>query len=853
MSRFLSVAVVFAAGLVLAPVVVRGGEDEDVQRFLARLGLVDLQILQLEKAIQKDLPAEPRKKLAQRLADLYAGRLVAVSDEPEKYEAVLKSIKSLVARVPEANTTALKVMLLQADYARAEALIGRWIADPRDDDARQQARKILAIIAPKLDEFQRQLNEEVEALTEQIDELDEGDLRDTKEKELSQKQAVAGRATYFAGWSNYYLGLTAEEEATLTTARSIFRKLLGIGDDETYADVDVEWLALESVYRSRAVIGLGLAEAAAGDIEASRQCFKLLEAPGVPPVVRDQASYWFLQGLINAGRLDEAAQYARSQIDTFTGTATQGKVSLCVALIRSGFGSQREGAQLSEEDRAIGMLGIAGLAKLRQFVSIRRLMSQYDVKLDGNSGFFLTWLGGQQRFSEAEKSKNAEDYRAAAKLLLKALADPKAERELSSAGQARYTLGWCQYRLGEFRVAGRQFEQAVTGLKASDGDLAVEAAWMAFASYHQLAKKDSHAAHLAITALESIKRDFPHHTYAKKADYLIAKLEQGAAAPEESIRRLTLIKPDDPDYLLARLELCSLLHRQWTKARGTPQEPAAAAKVRQAVDFFLDAAKNDAGHGRKLRCVLIVVAEALGGKPADKETASSYLAKAASWVPSLPESHSSVAEFHYRSLQLARVQNNDRARQQHAQWLVQNAAGSVYETPALIVAAKAIETSIQKAEGEQLENLQAEAHDVYRRLVQLLGDSKDVISSQKNARVAISRMAHYAHKCGQYAEAADRLERLLAVYPKDKGYLRRCGEAHFLAGSYKASLPYWRTLLSGLSSGSQEWYQAKYHLLACLAHTDKPIARKALRQFKLLHPQMGNDDKFRALEPLIFR
>ena len=59
MPRFLSVAVVFAAGLVLAPVAVRGGEDEDVLRFLARLGLVDLQILQLEKAVQKDLPTEP--------------------------------------------------------------------------------------------------------------------------------------------------------------------------------------------------------------------------------------------------------------------------------------------------------------------------------------------------------------------------------------------------------------------------------------------------------------------------------------------------------------------------------------------------------------------------------------------------------------------------------------------------------------------------------------------------------------------------------------------------------------------------------------------------------------------------
>jgi len=44
-------------------------------------------------------------------------------------------------------------------------------------------------------------------------------------------------------------------------------------------------------------------------------------------------------------------------------------------------------------------------------------------------------------------------------------------------------------------------------------------------------------------------------------------------------------------------------------------------------------------------------------------------------------------------------------------------------------------------------------------------------------------------------------------------------------------------------------------VLACLARTDEPMARKALRQFKL-HPQMGNEvwrDKFRAIERKIFR
>jgi len=43
-----------------------------------------------------------------------------------------------------ANTVSLQVMLLQADYNRAESLVGQWISDSANVAARDEAKDILA-------------------------------------------------------------------------------------------------------------------------------------------------------------------------------------------------------------------------------------------------------------------------------------------------------------------------------------------------------------------------------------------------------------------------------------------------------------------------------------------------------------------------------------------------------------------------------------------------------------------------------------------------------------------------------------------------------------------------------------
>ena len=80
---------------------------------------------------------------------------------------------------------------------------------------------------------------------------------------------------------------------------------------------------------------------------------------------------------------------------------------------------------------------------------------------------------------------------------------------------------------------------------------------------------------------------------------------------------------------------------------------------------------------------------------------------------------------------------------------------------------------------------------------------------------------------------------LLKAFPKDRDYLQRCAAAHFASGEFDRSLDCWRTLLAGCPRGSDDWFEAKYHQIACLKQVDPETAEKVGKQFRFLYPDLG--------------
>lgn len=833
-------------------------DDVRVEKFLTRLGLVDLRTLHLEEVLDGELPAPQRVETAKRLADVYASQLVTHSSDKARYDDVVQRINRLVAKVPEAQTAALKVMLLQADYFRAEKLIGEWMIDRQVTAPRDEAQSILARITPQLMESYRLLKAESDKLQDEIDALEEGDEQAAKEQQSMQLQSVAGRAGYFAGWSSYYLGLVRHNaggppatapNTDYVAARDMFRLLLGLTGE--YADEEAEFLGLESVRRAQALIGLGLAEAGVGNLDGSQKCFAWLESGGAPAQVRDEGPYWRLQALLNAGRLDLALDFARQQIAALTSSATSGKVSFCVSLVRAAFAGV---PNPTPDLRELGMLGIAGLVKLHQRGPAREMLEKYQINLDDAPGFYLNWIKGQQLTEEAEKSKSPALYQAAVVALERATQADDAQQDLASLGLCQTHLATCYYRLERFEESARMFESAAATRKATGDEKAVDAAWAAFVSYQKLVATQPRFVAAAIDVLQQLKRDYPNHAYAQQADYHIGKLQRSASSPAENLANLEKIAPNNANYLPARYDICIILHGQWKSQTGDGRR-AAGDKLLAAANTYLQAASTGGSATQKVKVSSLAASVALDRKPADVGLAESYLSRAAEWAGTLSPSSNVAAEYHYHAMKLAENTKNDSARASHAKWLAEHGQGSPFELSALVTAAKTADAAARLAGDSGPNQAAREAHRIYARLSQLFGDSPQALAEQNNARVAMSKAAQYADQLGDHREAAQRLEKLLDALSgkeaKDKSYVRRAGLANFSAGQFDSAIPHWRTLLAGVKKGSPDWYEAKYYQLACLAKMDPDKFLSVLRQFQVLYPNVPPPwkEKIAALAP----
>ena len=833
--------------------------SDRLEAYLLRLGLTDLRVRHLEHVAAEETSKAARLAAGQKLADAYAERMMAVAEDAAAYEELKARVERLLADLPQARTPALSVMLLQAEFQRAESLVNAWL-EARQDDSPAEAAAILTRIVPELEQRAKELNSAAESLLEREDLLESEEKRLESEAQVLRMQTIAVRATYFAGWGNYYLGVAranpTASSANFTAAKKHFSDVLGVVDEEEYEPVEAEELGLETVWRARTALGLGLAESALGRLTAAAACFRWLEHASAPANLRDEADYWRLKGLINVRRYEPAAELAEAEVAAMSAPPTPGKNSFCTLAIRSG--AEPLGANTLPAKSAAKRLvvaGIAGLSRLRQFDTLSQLVAQHKLHEipEANGGFHLTWLSGRAQFLAAEKTKSKAEYQAAAQALDKALAHPDARQDLFAAGQCRYYLAWCRFRLEDYETAAAAFRQVTPVLREGDQELAVQSNWMEFAAWQALAEKAKEPRHAAaaVAALQALKRDFPSTDQSAKADIYIARLQQNVP-PEEAIASLSSVKPGDPSYLAAQLEIVSLRHRIWKEAGGSQHaDENLSSELLSAVDRLLLAAGERSHHEERLRACLVAI-EILASR-AESEAAEldRYLGQAAAAANSLAESHSLLPEYHYRRLQQAQRTKDEAALRESAEWIATRGGGTPYELPALVIVARQADAAVKTASQQNQVKRQEEAAAIYERLAALVGDTPAAIAKTKNALAASSRLAAYQEDLGKWREAADRLDRIVAAFPSDKKYLRRAGLAHVNAGNPAAAVEHWRTLLAGLSSGSDEWLEAKHYQLVCLLATDRAAAEKVWKQFKLLYPEVKSPewkDKFAKLE-----
>jgi hypothetical protein len=371
-----------AAGSVCA----QAPSPDRLEAYLEKLGLADLRVRHLEHVASEAKEREAKLAAGRKLADAYAERLMAVAEDEAAFRAMKQRVDQLLAQLPEAKTPALTVMLLQADFQRAESLVNAWLDESEKPTAipPPEAVGILSRIVPELELRIKEINEAAERLLNRSDDLMETKSSKQVEDEVFRLQSVAARATYFAGWGNYYLGLTqrsaASAAAAFASAKRHFSDVLGVDDVMDYAPVEADGLGLESVWRARTAIGLGLAESALGRPGAAASCFRWLDHASAPANLRDEAAYWQLKGFLNVRDYESAAELAELKVAALASPPTAGKNSFCTALVRAGAspGTTTDPAALAAKGKLV-LAGIAGLARLRQFDTLGQLVAEHQL------------------------------------------------------------------------------------------------------------------------------------------------------------------------------------------------------------------------------------------------------------------------------------------------------------------------------------------------------------------------------------------------------------------------------------------------------------------------------------------
>lgn len=842
-----------ALALLLVPLLLAGAvaaQDEDtrLETLLGRLGLAELQMRHLEQSVAAKTGAA-QHAAARKLGDLYAEQLAAALENPERYAELKQRVEQLIARVPEANTASLEVALLQTDYQRAESLIARAMLEADSEKLLSEAEAILQRITPALARRQQELWRQIDELVKVLEGASDDARIEQQEAELQRLQVVAGRAAYFAGWAHYYRGLLSRpvQSGDFSAARAVFLRILEIPEEElkaNYSELDAEILALQSPWRARTVIGLGLSEAGLKNLAASRACFALLASPVVPPTVRDQAAHWHLQALLNAGHRREAADLARQYLATLELPPTQGKVSFCSTLLRAGLLPWHG----HEPQPELVDLATAGFVKLRQHRMLGELLTRFGGSLDNARGFPLLWLRGQQLRRAADESKSADDYRKAAEALRAALADPQAKGDLAGANRCRMELAWCLYQLEDDETAARLYREAAEGLRAAKAEGAVDAGWMVFVTQHRRAVRGEGDPSALRAALEWLRREYPSHAYTKRAEFAAARMALKTAGPEEQRAALESVPPGDPNYVAARQQLCTLLYERWNRAPAA-EKAAARKEALEVIQEVLAMSSASTDVRRQVELRLMIVNMALEHHDPQLEVAADQLDAIDRHLPTL-ESGETVAEYHYRRYQFAQAAGDHEAAWNAARWFVENDEPSRWEVAGLVAAARLIDERYARSAENERRAIAEQAHAVYTRLAERLGDDPAILTTKRNAQVALSKKAHYAYELGRLDEAAHALERLLAALPREKSYLRRAAKVAFEQKDLERSLERWRVLLAGSRPGAEEWYEAKYYQLACLLEIDRDRAAQVFKQFELLDPQLGSAawrDRFRQL------
>lgn len=876
--------------LALAPTARAQEEDEAqdphaaLESYLLRLDLKELLAEHLYARLDQ-VDRRERVEIAERLADLYVSLLRETADHARRAHWEQQA-RDLLTRVPEADSTELRLDLLRAAYTQAEEAAERWRLRLADKEEMGQTLAAMRSLQPQFDGLATRIHQRVESLER---EEDRGSDSDELVAELSEARRLRSLAFYYAGWSDYYIAFLSGSEKPASEAMKHFGWLLNSrgGEPATLDRLPEALLRYEHI--SRAAVGCALSLSQRGeDVEALSWLDAVEDAEDLPVAVADNMLAWRIMILARARRwadLERIVRLARHS-DRHGGGPDVQPLAVTVArllIVVCLEADKRLAPDLIEQIAAAGM---ADLVAHEQIAHILDLVGRYGTASLGENGFIVHYVRGLRDYELAraahrdsgvdseeptEDQEIGDQYRAAARILEGTLGQEDAPSFPKERAQASLLIGYSRFFIGEFIIAADWFDRAHE--EAVTDEQAEEALWLSVIALDRAvdAGEDTMRARRDQVAALYLQA---YPTSERAARLLLRDATAGLIDVDKAADILLSVGPDSPVYDAAQRQAARLLYQLFRRTRGgEAQREFAALRFAEVAEDVLavdrraattgtGAASTEAAQRVVILCRQLLDALLSVTTPDTDRAAAVLDALDHVAVYQHLDLAAQQPELLYRRVQIAVARNRSADAAELIDRLRALPDGQVYADAAdVLLYRRATDRWNRAPDGARAEAARAVVEHGLRIIDRAGSDAAALADSitlgiHLNVAQAATELADDAGDSESRALAIRLDEAVLAVYPFSEDALRRLAANAEIAGDNQRSLECWRTILAGSNPGTDPWFEARYESLRLLAAVDPQRAREALAQHLVLYPEYGPPpwgDQIKALEKTLPR
>ncbi len=836
------------AACALAAFPARGDEVLD---YLEARGLDSMAALRIEELADGAGTAE-KAQLLDRLADLYARMLDETADAAQQAR-LLDRADDLAARVATGRGDALRVAAARARYRTAARIAEAVRAGlPGDVD---EAVGLLSRQVEILLEVSARAEKRATDIDRRID-SQRAVQAEALQTEKEREDAIAGVSRYLAAWSLVYRGFLRDDPKDSERAVSIFIPLLGGRDGKLVPDDVSEPLRADELYAS-SILGLALAKARSSGFGEAARWLALLDYAETYPSVRDARLGWSMVAALEA-RAFKSARESLGSLSPREDAGNWARVAAAQSVERGG--EDNEAAQLLSES-------IALLAAKRDLGAVRDLVKKFGEEILGedSTGFVPRYVRAVRLYDEAQKriveaAGDAErlasdEVRAPAAEAAEALGLALEARDARGYAEAmaacRLMRAWSLRGAGAFIEAAREFG---TVSAESLGDRAEEAARFAVLSLDDARRATKVLDERKALDEEVVKQvdaflvRFPGSDHVP--EMLVRKVAALAEPTAGDVAELLRIKPDDKDWLVSRRQALEGLYRAF-RAGKEPRDETGRRYIAVLSELPSDPATGlPAGSSALARQALeVVLANEVRATQLGSSLLESLDKAAAAGVFDMREADEELA---YRRLQIAIL--TDR-------WADVEAALAPFEKEAAadLWADAALRLAIRGAESRRRSSpLSAPERGGFVATIVRAGDAiflreggvekaleetnPDAPALAQIASILLDARTELVRSNADREEAARGLalaDLLLERRPGDGTLLRSGAMLAETAGDDARAAELLRTLVGGLPTRTEPWFQAKVDQMRVLARFAPERARAVIAQHRALYPELG--------------